>query len=320
MNTQTIPAATKQTKKKGRGCFCNACKKEGFRRSELSDNWLCKVCAAIPGVRGYQDPATRGLRLGSPEYWERTKAQLAREMVTDDEDPQPKPTTTESSPKEEEDPRLRRYLEWTVAHSSLPPITRLVHRVVLLHMGAQGAACRVGYRRLAVDSSLSQRRVTEIIRREAQAKRMSRFGGPGHRKTKVIMSPDPQACKVLHTMWPKHEDVGGAAWRFGWIRALVADRALNARTKMVALGVELLMTSCGQPHRWTTIRELARLTGCSADIVRRALKLLAGGDDPWLGITRRWGRHHGGVLLDLRQNAAADTWERQHGYDENANF
>jgi hypothetical protein len=49
-----------------RKCFCRKCKKHGFLREELSENWLCVQC----------DPNRRGLATGCAEYMNDTRDQL----------------------------------------------------------------------------------------------------------------------------------------------------------------------------------------------------------------------------------------------------
>ncbi len=74
------------TKTASKTCFCNHCKKDGFKRSQLNEELLCATCAAIPGVRGWRDPNKRGLQSGSQAYWDATKGQL---HVIGDEQPSP---------------------------------------------------------------------------------------------------------------------------------------------------------------------------------------------------------------------------------------
>jgi hypothetical protein len=70
MARESSAAATPKT------LYCNHCKQPAQKRRDLDERWLCGTCRGIPGVRGYEDPLTRGLRGGSAGYWERTKGQL----------------------------------------------------------------------------------------------------------------------------------------------------------------------------------------------------------------------------------------------------
>lgn len=104
-----------------------------------------------------------------------------------------------------EDNRRRRYLEWTIAHTtSLSPTMRLVLRIILLHEDGYGLrACTANYDTLAREASLSKSQFRATLRRLAQHPfgHVYRQGKPGSRETRVTMEYNKAAVRELRGMW-----------------------------------------------------------------------------------------------------------------------
>lgn len=331
----TTPIPT--TERSGRGkCFCAHCKKQGFRRSELSDTWLCSACRDIPGVRGYADPNTRGIRAGSPAWWKDHEKQIERKVIRDDDDDAPIAKTSpphrghgqqrevvEEATGDELDNKHRRFLEWTTAHSNLLAAKRNVCRAILLHQGAKGlpgpnkkgetidrkgTPCTTSYTTLARETGLSKVRFRALLHALIHEGHVHHEGGPGARKLWVTMQYDAESVKPLRAWWKQsvgNDEAGTRAPvnRFFWLRTLARHRRLphHAVVIGVAAVVDLLMNSHGRPYHWTTRREIAQLSGYSERHVHLALNTL----EKVLGALEIIRQHGpgGGLLIFLREMA-----------------
>lgn len=315
-NTTAARTKSTSTRSPRRGYFCNHCKKDGLLRSELSGAWLCAKCDQLGGIRGHMGKLSQATKDRSAEYWEETKGQL--NVIVDDEGGERFNVIVDDGPEAAAPPQLnnkhRRYLEWTVAQSSLPAAQRQTLRAVLLHQGAEGRPgkladkpCRAGYATLAREAGLSQSRFRALLRTLARAGHVYRTGGPRARETHVTMCYEAESLKPLHALWKGSvgEAVAGdrePVNRFFWLRGLVRNRVLRHVPKRtvvigVAMVVDLLVNSHGRPHRWITLAEIAKLVGYSPQCVRWALSTL----ESALGvveIVRRDGPR-GGLLIFL---------------------
>lgn len=327
-----------------RGCFCHHCKKDGFRRAELSDVWLCPQCDGLYGVRGYGGRLNRGTREANAEYWERTKDQLAGRIVTDEEDGgvigaalappsateaadhQPsrqagaaRPASAKDLPPPASTKNHRRYLEWVIAHSDLRATERQVLRAILLHQACKmdGAGtttwsvCTAGYALLAREAGLSVVRFRAVLRTLAHAGHVRRQGGPGARETSVTMKYGDEDVQPLRALRRPTEHRDEPVSRFFWLRLLAKGRALGCHPRHsvligVAMAVDLLMNREGAPYRQTTVAELARWSGYYDDHVRRALH-----DLKRLGLLKivECRGRRGGLLIYLRSGGPV-LWAR----------
>ncbi len=101
--------------------------------------------------------------------------------------------------------RWRRETEWAVACSDLPPATRVLLRVVLLHQSKYGGPCIAEYRTLAREASLSQSALCAILRRSARAGIVDRMpeDGPRNRHTSVLLRPSRDDRAALGALWAR---------------------------------------------------------------------------------------------------------------------
>ena len=154
---------TTKPKRSKPGCHCNECR-EPFRRQELDDCFLCEACRKIPWVRGYQEPKTRGLRSGGPEYWEATRGQL--NIVTDPEPPEapkaeepsddPEQRHRRKKPKGREPTAWLRYREAVIACPHYTPTDKFAFMVLARYADyATGANCFPTHTKLATESGQS---------------------------------------------------------------------------------------------------------------------------------------------------------------------
>jgi len=136
--------------------YCNYCKQPAEKRGDLDERWLCATCRAIPGVRGWEDPKTRGIRGGSAEYMARTAHRL--NVVTDDA---PAPTPSASTP-----PTWKEFQALTRAQTDLTTGDKLMFVEVARHADYKtGANCAPPIAKMAAALSKSPRWVKLHLQR-----------------------------------------------------------------------------------------------------------------------------------------------------------